>query len=146
LWWSHFVHASSGSESVLADLAVGGLLGTSGGLLGGLEGGQSSTEGTILLGAQVNWCVSLLLELGSGGVDALLTQDGEHLGDVLSHGSDLGELDLLLGDLGDAELSELLAVLGEFLDQFGLLVLSQLMGSDFVHGVLVCVTKFIKND
>ena len=127
----------SSSEGVLSDLGGGGLLGTAGGLLLGLEGGELSAEGTILLLAEVDGRVSLLLELVASALDALLGEDGEHLGDVLSHRSDLGELDLLLGDLGDAEGGELLAVLRELLDQLGFLVLSKRMGSDLVHYLCV---------
>ena len=123
----------SGGEGVLADLGGGSLLGATDSLFLGLEGGQTSAEGTILLLAQVVRRVSLLLELVAGGLDALLGEDGEDLGDVLSHGSDLGELDLLLADLADAKGGELLAVTGELFDQLGLFVLPQRMGSDFVH-------------
>ena len=48
----------------------------------------------------------LSLQRGFGSITALLTEDGQDLGDALAENSDLLEVDLSLGrDLLDAELS-----------------------------------------
>ena len=60
------------------------------------------------LGSQVVRGVSGLSKLISGGGASLLNEDGENSSDVLSHGTDFGELDLGSGgDLANSEGSEL---------------------------------------
>ena len=133
------MRSHSCGDGKLALLGGSGFLGTTDGLLLGLEGSELSAECAILLLAEIVRRVSLLLELGASGVNSLLGKDGEDLGDVLPDRSDLGELDLLLGDLGHAKSGELLTVGGEFFDQFGLLVLSNLMAAYLVHCNCFCL-------
>ena len=101
-------HCSSG-EGVLALLGGLELLLSAQGELLLLEGGQFSAEGAVLLLSQVDGRVSLLFELSSCSIDALLAQHGQHLGDVLAHLLDHGQLHLRLrGHLRHAQLSKLL--------------------------------------
>lgn len=91
------LRARSSNKSVLPDLVVVGLL------LGthrhsfGLKRSESSAESARLLHSQVLGRVLLLLKISSGSVDSLLAEDGEDLGNGLSHLSDLGQLSLRLG-------------------------------------------------
>ena len=97
----------SSREGVLALLGGLDLLLCAHGHLVLLEGAQSSAESSVLLHAEVDGGVSLLLEVAAGGADSLLAEDGEDLGDVLAHLLDHGELDLGLGrHLGHAKLSK----------------------------------------
>lgn len=131
----------SRSKCILADLGGRGLLGSTRSLFLGLEGGQSATVRAIFLLTQVYRRVSLLFELVAGGCDALLGEDGQDFGNVLSDRSNLGQFDLLLADFGDAELSKLFAMGSELLDQLGLFVLSQLVCFDSVHFILCVLFK-----
>ncbi len=95
----------SSCEGVFALLGGLVLLLLANGLFLLLEGRKSSSESAILLCSQVNGRVSLVFELCSSSIDSLLAQHGKSLGDVLSHQSDLRELDLGLGrDFLNAEL------------------------------------------
>ena len=99
-------HTSS-SEGVLALLSVLSLLLSAQSLLFLLEGSQLSAVSTVLLLSQINGSVLLLFELRSCRVSALLAEDGEDLGNVLSHLLDHGQFDLgLRRDLGHAQLRE----------------------------------------
>ena len=62
-----------------------------------LEGGETTSEGTVLLLSQVNGRVSLLFEFISCSGNSLLAENGEDLGDVLSDLLDEGQLHLGLG-------------------------------------------------
>ena len=98
---------TSSGEGVLAELQVLNSLGTAHGHLFALEGGESAAEGAILLLSQVSGRVSLLFELRSCSVNALLAQHGQDLGDVLANLLDHGKLDLgLRGHLGHAQVGE----------------------------------------
>ena len=99
----------SSGEGVLALLGGLDLLLCANGHLVLLEGAQSSAESSVLLHAEVNGGVSLLLVGIAGAGDSLLTKNGQHLGDVLANLLDQGELNLGLGrHLGHAELGKLL--------------------------------------
>ena len=96
----------SSSESILAKLLVVLLLLFTSGSSGALKLGQLSAESAILLGSQVVRRVSLLFEFSSCGIDSLLADDGEDLGDVLSNLLYLGKLHLGLGrDFRHSQLS-----------------------------------------
>ena len=87
----------SSCEGVFALLGGLGLLLLLKSLFVSLEWGELSAVCAILLGSQVNGCVSLLFELSSCSIDSLLAQHGKSLGDVLSHLLDHGKLNLGLG-------------------------------------------------
>jgi len=70
-----------------------------------LERSQAAAVASCFLLSQVPRSV-LSLQRGFGSITALLTEDGQDLGDALAENSDLLEVDLSLGrDLLDAELS-----------------------------------------
>ena len=97
----------SSSDGVLADLCVRSLLRATHSHSALLEWGKATAERAVLLLSKVVGHVPLLLECISGGIDALLAQDGHSLGNVLPNLPDRGQLDLRLrGHLGHAKLSE----------------------------------------
>ena len=94
----------SSGEGVLALLGGLDLLLCANGHLVLLEGAQSSAESSVLLHAEVDGGVSLLLVRVTSAGDSLLTKNGQHLGDVLANLLDHGELNLGLGrNLADTE-------------------------------------------
>lgn len=97
----------SGGDGVLADLAVRSLLLATDSHACLLEGRETTTERTVLLGSEVMGRVPLLFECSSSGVNTLLAEDSHRLGDVLPDLPDGGQLDLRLRrHLGHAELCE----------------------------------------
>ena len=86
----------SSCEGVLPKLLVVSLLLATGRHLFLLEGGEATSVSAVLLLSQVNRRVLLLFEFISCSIDALLTQHGQNLGNVLSDLLDLGQLDLRL--------------------------------------------------
>ena len=102
----------SSSESILAKLLVVLLLLFTSGHFGALKLGQLSAESAILLGSQVVGRVSLLFEFSSCGIDSLLAENSEDLGDVLSNLLYLGKLHLGLGrDFRHSQSSEFFLIL-----------------------------------
>ena len=104
-WRRATLSVHSLGNGVLSLFKVVSSLLLAGGQLLLLERSQAAAVASCFLLSQVPWGV-LSLESGAGSITALLTEDGQDLGDALAKNSDLLEVDLgLRRDLLDAELS-----------------------------------------
>ena len=100
--------AYSSSDRVLSEFIVVSFLLCAGSHSGGFEWSQTSAVRSGSLSSQVFRCVSALLVSFTGSSSLLLGDNSEALCDSLSHGLDLGKVNLGLGrDLAHTELLKL---------------------------------------